>query len=86
MITAASMLLPLVDVLGFNTPIGLVIVMLACASGGFMVFHGNDDFFWVVTTTSGMSADIAYKVFPIISVLQALTSLLCVYILWVLFV
>lgn len=86
MITAASMLLPLVDVLGFNTPIGLVIAMLACASGGFMVFHGNDDFFWVVTTTSGMSADIAYKVFPIISVLQALTSLLCVYILWVLFV
>lgn len=39
MITAASMLLPLVDVLGFNSPIGLVIAMLACAAGGFMVFH-----------------------------------------------
>ena len=86
MITAASMLLPLVNILGFNTPIGLVIAMLACASGGFMVFHGNDDFFWVVTTTSGMPADIAYKVFPIISILQAFTSLLCVYILWVLFI
>lgn len=45
MITAASMLLPLVDVLGFNSPMGLVIAMLACAAGGFMVFHGNDDFF-----------------------------------------
>jgi GntP family gluconate:H+ symporter len=85
MITAASMLLPLVDVLGFNTPIGLVIAMLACASGGFMIFHGNDDFFWVVTTTSGMKPEIAYRVFPFISVLQAFTSLLCVYILWLIF-
>ena len=85
MITAASMLLPLVDVLGFNSPIGLVIAMLACASGGFMVFHGNDDFFWVVTSTSGMKPEVAYKVFPIISVLQALTSLACVFILQMIF-
>ena len=85
MITAASMLLPLVDVLGFNTPIGLVIAMLACASGGFMVFHGNDDFFWVVTSTSGMKPEVAYKVFPVISILQALTSLVCVFILQMIF-
>lgn len=85
MITAASMLLPLVDVLGFNSPIGLVIAMLACASGGFMVFHGNDDFFWVVTSTSGMKPEVAYKTFPIISVLQALTSLACVFVLQLIF-
>lgn len=85
MITAASMLLPLVDVLGFNSPIGLVIAMLACASGGFMVFHGNDDFFWVVSSTSGMKPEVAYKVFPIISVLQAVTSLVCVFILQMIF-
>ena len=85
MITAASMLLPLVDVLGFNTPIGLVIAMLACASGGFMVFHGNDDFFWVVTSASGMKPEVAYKVFPVISILQALTSLVCVFILQMIF-
>lgn len=85
MITAASMLLPLIDVLGFNTPIGLVIAMLACASGGFMVFHGNDDFFWVITSTSGMKPEIAYKVFPIISVIQAFTALACVFLLQLIF-
>lgn len=85
MITAASMLLPLVDVLGFNSPIGLVIAMLACASGGFMVFHGNDDFFWVITSTSGMKPEVAYKVFPLISVLQAVTSLACVFVLQMIF-
>ena len=44
MITAASMLVPLLGVLGIDSPLGLVIAMLACASGAFMVFHGNDDF------------------------------------------
>lgn len=85
MITAASMLLPLVDVLGFNSPMGLVIAMLACAAGGFMVFHGNDDFFWVVTSTSDMKPETAYKVFPIISVFQSLTALCGVYILKLIF-
>lgn len=85
MITAASMLLPLVDVLGFNTPIGLVIAMLACASGGFMVFHGNDDYFWVITSTSGMRPEVAYKIFPLISILQAITSFACVFVLYLIF-
>ena len=85
MITAASMLLPLLDILGFNTPMGLVIAMLACAAGGFMVFHGNDDFFWVVVSTSGMKPEVAYKTFPIISVFQSITALICVFILKIIF-
>ena len=85
MITAASMLLPLLNILGFTTPIGVVIAMLACASGSFMIFHGNDDFFWVITSTSGMKPEIAYKTLPIISIAQALTSLTCVFVLQLIF-
>lgn len=85
MITAASMLLPLVGVLGLDSPIGTVIAMLACASGAFMVFHGNDDFFWVITSTSGMKPDVAYRTIPITSVAQSITSLVCVYILQLIF-
>ncbi len=86
MITAASMLLPLLDTLGFNTPMGLVIAMLACAAGGFMVFHGNDDFFWVITATSEMKPEIAYKALPIISIAQAVIALIMVYILQIIFI
>lgn len=85
MITAASMLLPLLGILGFNTPIGLVIAMLACAAGGFMVFHGNDDFFWVITTTSEMKPEVAYKALPLISIAQAVTALALVSILQFIF-
>lgn len=81
MITAATMLAPMLDALGFGTPMGTVIAMLACASGGFMVFHGNDDFFWVATSTARMKTEIAYKVFPIASVAQAFTALACTYLL-----
>ena len=41
MVTAATMITPLMDVLGFGSPMGRVIAMLACAAGGLMVFHRN---------------------------------------------
>ena len=77
MVTAASMLLPIIDMLGFNTPLGLVIAMLACASGGFMVFHGNDDFFWVVSSASGMEPNVAYRTLPVTSIVQSIVSMAC---------
>lgn len=85
MVTAATMITPLIDALGFGSPMGRVIAMLACAAGGMMVFHGNDDFFWVTATTSKMDTSIAYKTIPIISVLQSLTALACVFILSLIF-
>lgn len=85
MVTSATMVYPLLDVLGFASPMGCIIAMLACAAGGMMVFHGNDDFFWVVTTTSDMDTSVAYKTIPIISVLQSLTALLCVFLLSLVF-
>jgi GntP family gluconate:H+ symporter len=85
MITAASMLLPLLGTLGFDTPLGRVVAMLACAAGGMMIFHGNDDFFWVITSTSEMEPGIAYKTIPLISILQSVTALICVFILQFIF-
>lgn len=73
------------DVLGFGSPIGRVIAMLACAAGGLMVFHGNDDFFWVTATTSEMDTSIAYKTIPLISVLQSVTALAVVFVLSLIF-
>lgn len=85
MVTSATMITPLLDVLGFASPMGRVVAMLACAAGGLMVFHGNDDFFWVTATTSDMDTSIAYKTIPIISVLQSITALICVFVLSLIF-
>lgn len=61
------------------------VALPACAVGGMMVFHGSDDFFWVVTTTSDMDTSVAYKTISLISVLQSLTALLCVFLLSLVF-
>lgn len=81
MVTAASMLAPLLGVLGISSPLGLVIAMLACASGGSMLFHANDDFFWVATSTLELDTGLGYKAFSIASIFQAFTGLAIVYIL-----
>ena len=86
MVTAATMITPLMDVLGFASPMGRVIAMLACAAGGLMVFHGNDDFFWVTATTSEMDTSVAYKTIPIISVCQSLAALAVVFVLSIIFI
>ncbi|RVU54533.1 GntP family permease [Anaerosphaera multitolerans] len=86
MVTSASMILPMLDILGMSSPMGTVIAMLACAAGGFMVFHGNDDFFWVTASTTEMDTSIAYKTMPIISIAQSFTALICVYILKIIFI
>lgn len=85
MVTAATMIVPLLDILGFASPMGRIIAMLACAAGGMMVFHGNDDFFWVTASTSEMETSTAYKTIPLISVLQSLTALACVFALSLIF-
>ena len=86
MVTAATMITPLMDVLGFASPMGRVIAMLACAAGGLMVFHGTDDFFWVTATTSEMDTSVAYKTIPIISVCQSLAALAVVFVLSIIFI
>ena len=83
MVTAATMLAQVLEPLGMASPMGRVVAMLACAAGGFMVFHGNDDFFWVVTSTSGMDTGTAYKTLPLASIAQSLTALVIVYGLYV---
>lgn len=86
MVTSATMITPLLDILGFASPMGRIIAMLACAAGGMMVFHGNDDFFWVTATTSEMDTAVAYKTIPVISVLQSLTALVIVFLLSLIFI
>lgn len=81
MVTAASMLAPLLEILGLTTPLGRVIAMLACASGGSMLFHANDDYFWVASSTLGIKTETAYKTFTLASVAQAITGLIMVFIL-----
>ena len=69
-ITTASIVAPLMGVMGFVSPLEKAILVTALCSGAMMVSHVNDSFFWVVTQMSGMSVKTGYK-------LHTLGTLLC---------
>ncbi len=60
-IAGASIMAPLLDPLGMDSPMAKALVVVALGSGGMIVSHANDSYFWVVTQMSGMSVNQGYK-------------------------
>jgi GntP family gluconate:H+ symporter len=63
LITAASIISPLMVTLGFDTPIEKALVVLAIGAGSAVVSHANDSFFWVLSQLSGMNVPTSYRLF-----------------------
>lgn len=61
MITVAGMMAPLMETMGFTSPLGKVIVVLAIGAGSMVASHANDSYFWVVSQFSDMKTEEAYK-------------------------
>ncbi|MFW7432999.1 GntP family permease [Vagococcus carniphilus] len=81
LLTATSIIAPIVPAMGYDNFTGGMLVFLACASGSFMIFHGNDDMFWAISTASKLDSKLAYKVLPLASIILSLTSFFIVFIL-----
>jgi GntP family gluconate:H+ symporter len=80
-ITAASLVLPLLPALGLNTETGKLLCVLAMGGGSMMISHANDAYFWVIAKFSGLEMKTMLKVYSIASMLMGLTTLTMVYIL-----
>ena len=60
-ITTASIVAPLLEVLGLDASNSRALVVVAIGAGSMVVSHANDSFFWVVTGLSKMSVKQGYK-------------------------
>jgi gluconate:H+ symporter, GntP family len=60
-ITAASIVAPLLPQLGLDTEISKALVVIAIGAGSAVISHVNDSFFWVVTQLTGMSLPVGYR-------------------------
>jgi len=85
MITTASIIAPLVGVLGFETETSLAFCVLAIGAGSIVVSHANDSFFWVVTQMSGMDISTGYKLHTLGTGILGVSSILLIYILSLIF-
>ena len=80
-ITAASIVLPLLPALGLNSENGKLLCVLAMGGGSMMISHANDAYFWVIAKFSGLEMKTMLKVYSIATILMGLTTLTMVYIL-----
>ena len=61
LITAASIMAPLMPSMGLTSEIARALVVMSIASGAMVVSHANDSFFWVVTQMSRMDVRRGYQ-------------------------
>jgi GntP family gluconate:H+ symporter len=79
-ITTASLLAPMIPVLGLDSEAGRILALLSMGAGSMIVSHANDSYFWVITNFSDLDADSTLKVYSSSTIIMGLTVFACIYI------
>ena len=82
LITTASILMPMMSTLGFETDIQKALVVLSIGAGSSVISHANDSFFWVVTQLSGMKVNDGYRLFSLGTFVMGTSAALTVFLLY----
>jgi GntP family gluconate:H+ symporter len=85
LVTAASIIMPMMPALGFDSEIQKALVVVIIGAGSAVVSHANDSFFWVVTQMSGMNVKTGYRLFSLGSGVLGVSGALAVFILYSIF-
>jgi GntP family gluconate:H+ symporter len=80
-ITASSIILPLLPALGLQTETGKLLCVLSMGAGSMMISHANDAYFWVIAKFSGLEMKPMLKVYSMATLFMGLVTFLVVYIL-----
>ncbi len=81
-ITAASIIAPMLPALGLGSEQGKLFSLLALGAGSMMISHANDSYFWVITRFSGISMNSTLRVFSTATLVMGITVFICLYIVW----
>ena len=79
LITTSAILAPLLPALGWTSPTGRALAVLAIAAGSMVVSHANDSYFWVVGQFSCMDVATTVKTHTVASLIAGLTAILAVF-------
>lgn len=78
-ITAASIIQPLLPALHLESDWGKLLCVLSMGAGSMMISHVNDAYFWVITKFSGMDMRTVLKVYSLATLFMGLTTIVVVY-------
>ncbi len=85
LITTASILVPMMDSLGFNTELQKAMLVIAIGAGSAVFSHANDSYFWVVTQMSGMDVKTGYRLHSVGSAVLGFASAFLLFIAYLIF-
>jgi len=80
-ITASSIVLPLLEPLGLHSENGKLLTVLAMGAGSMMISHSNDAYFWVISKFSEIDIRTMLRVHSVASVLMGLVTMIFVWLL-----
>lgn len=80
-ITAASIVHPLLNALGLDTPNGKLLSVLAMGAGSMIISHANDAYFWVIAKFAGLEMRAMLKVYTVATMVMGVVALVAVYLL-----
>lgn len=80
LITAASIIAPLMQKLGFETETAKAMVVLSIGAGSAVFSHANDSFFWIITQMTGMSVSAGYRLYTLGTLIVGTSAALMLYI------
>ena len=83
LVIASAMMAPIVASVPTITTFQYVLVALSMGAGALTVSHANDSYFWVVTQFSGFSLKQGYKGLTFITLMQGITIMITVFLLYV---
>lgn len=72
-ITTASFILPMLELLGLDSETGRMLALLSMGAGSMIVSHANDSYFWVVTNFSGLDMNTSLRVFSSATLVMGIT-------------
>ncbi len=82
LVISSAILSPIVMLVDGLTSFQLSLLVMAFGGGAMTVSHANDSYFWVVTQFSGFSTQQGYRGFTLITLIQGLTTLVVVMLLY----
>jgi GntP family gluconate:H+ symporter len=80
-ITASSIVLPLLAALGLDSDKGRLLSVLSMGAGSMMISHANDAYFWVISKFSGLEMRTMLRTYSVATLLMGSVTLVVVYIL-----
>jgi GntP family gluconate:H+ symporter len=79
-ITTASFILPMLELLGLGSEWGRILAMLSMGAGSMIVSHANDSYFWVISSFSGLDIKTTLRVYSSSTLVMGIVVFACVWV------